>query len=94
MLRISLCSSSLLFLPVAVTYGETNVNGINYKLNAEMQTAKVTDNRSCTMEDIDIPDRITVDGKTYAVTSIEDDAFAYNQHILSIKLPASVTEMG
>lgn len=66
------------------------VDGINYSLNADAKTARVT--KSTATGDIVIPEKITVDGVEYSVTSIGDYAFKDCQALTSVSMP-SVTNI-
>ena len=73
-------------------------NGIHYQLWVKSQTADVT---GVTIEDvsdfsgqIDIPSTLSVDGKTFDVTSIGDLSFFMCESLKSISIPASVTTIG
>ena len=73
-------------------------NGIHYQLWVKPQTADVT---GVTLEDIsdfsgqiDIPSTLSVDGKTFDVTSIGDLSFFMCESLKSISIPASVTTIG
>lgn len=66
------------------------VDGINYSLNADAKTARVTE--STATGDIVIPEKITVDGVEYSVTSIGDYAFKDCQALTSVSMP-SVTNI-
>ena len=46
------------------------------------------------VENYVIPEAITVDGKTYAVTAIKGDAFKDNGQIKTLTIPATVTTIG
>ena len=67
------------------------VDGINYSLNADAKTAEVT--KSTVTGDIVIPEKITVDGVEYSVTSIGYQAFMECTALTSVKMP-SVTSIG
>ena len=66
------------------------VDDINYSLNAYEKTARVT--KSTATGDIVIPEKITVDGVEYSVTSIGDYAFKDCQALTSVSMP-SVTNI-
>ena len=73
-------------------------NGIHYQLWVKSQTADVT---GVTIEDvsdfsgqIDIPSTLSVDGKTFDVTSIGDLSFFMCESLKSISIPASATTIG
>ena len=73
-------------------------DGIHYQLWIKPQTAEVT---GITIEDvsdfsgqIDIPSTLTVDEKTFDVTSIGDLSFHMCERLNAISIPASVTSIG
>ena len=67
------------------------VDGINYSLNADAKTASVA--KSTVTGDIVIPEKITVDGVEYSVTSIGWEAFKDSKALTSVAMP-SVTIIG
>ena len=73
-------------------------NGIHYQLWVKPQTADVTgvtiENISDFSGQIDIPSTLSVDGKTFDVTSIGDLSFFMCESLKSISIPASVTTIG
>lgn len=75
---------------VAIQAKTATVDGINYYLNADAKTAEVT--KSTATGDIVIPEKITVDGVEYSVTSIGDYAFKDCQALTSVSMP-SVTNI-
>lgn len=75
---------------VAIQAQTATVEGINYRLNADAKTAEVT--KSNVTGDIVIPEKITVDGVEYSVTSIGFEAFKYCSALTSVKMP-SVTSI-
>lgn len=75
---------------VAIQAQTATVDGINYRLNADAKTAEVT--KSNVTGDIVIPEKITVDGVEYSVTSIGFEAFKYCSALTSVKMP-SVTSI-
>lgn len=66
------------------------VDGINYYLRSD-KTATVT--ASTVTGDIVIPEKITVDGVNYSVTSIGNEAFKDSKALTSVAMP-SVTSIG
>lgn len=76
---------------VAIQAKTATVDGINYYLNADAKTAEVT--KSTATGDIVIPEKITVDGVEYSVTSIGYEAFSECKALTSVKMP-SVTFIG
>lgn len=75
---------------MAIQAQRATVDGINYSLNADAKTARVT--KSTATGDIVIPEKITVDGVEYSVTSIGDYAFKDCQALTSVAMP-SVTNI-
>lgn len=75
---------------MAIQARRATVDGINYSLNADAKTARVT--KSTATGDIVIPEKITVDGVEYSVTSIGDYAFKDCQALTSVSMP-SVTNI-
>ena len=75
---------------MAIQAQRATVDGINYSLNADAKTARVT--KSTATGDIVIPEKITVDGVEYSVTSIGYEAFAECKALTSVKMP-SVTSI-
>lgn len=75
---------------MAIQAQRATVDGINYRLNADAKTARVT--KSTATGDIVIPEKITVDGVEYSVTSIGDYAFKDCQALTSVSMP-SVTNI-
>ena len=74
---------------MAIQAQTATVDGINYNLNSD-KTAEVT--KSNVTGDIVIPEKITVDGVEYSVTSIGYEAFKNCSALTSIKMP-SVTSI-
>ena len=75
---------------MAIQAQTATVDGINYNLNSD-KTAEVT--KSNVTGDIVIPEKITVDGVEYSVTSIGYQAFMECKALTSVKMP-SVTHIG
>ena len=76
---------------VAIQAQTVTIDGINYSLNADAKTAEVT--KSTATGDIVIPEKITVDGVEYSVTSIGIAAFKDSKALTSVAMP-SVTSIG
>ena len=86
-LTFVLCISSFV-------YGEV-INGINYSLNKEANTASViADANNKYSGDIVIPKAVTYGGKEYKVTSISEQAMSHCSGITSVKIPESVVRIG
>ena len=75
---------------VAIQAQTATVDGINYYLRSD-KTAEVT--KSNVTGDIVIPEKITVDGVEYSVTSIGFWAFAECKALTSVAMPL-VTSIG
>ncbi len=75
---------------MAIQAQTATVDGINYNLNSD-KTAEVT--KSNVTGDIVIPEKITVDGVEYSVTSIGYQAFMECTALTSVKM-SSVTSIG
>lgn len=72
---------------------EITLNSINYRLNESNKTATViglNDNVS----DVDISAAINYNNESYNVTEILQEAFAYNDNIVSVRIPDTVVEIG
>ena len=76
---------------MAIQAQTATVYGINYSLKAYEKIAEVT--KSTATGDIVIPEKITVDGVEYSVTSIGYEAFAECKALTSMAMP-SVTSIG
>lgn len=76
---------------VAIQAKTVTVDGINYYLHTDTKTASVT--KSNVTGDIVIPEKITVDGVEYPVTSIGSNAFQDCKALTSVDMP-SVTSIG
>ena len=76
---------------MAIQAQRATVDGINYDLNTQDMTAEVA--KSTATGDIVIPEKITVDGVEYSVTSIASSAFQDCKALTSVTMP-SVTSIG
>ncbi len=74
---------------VAIQAQTATVDGINYNLYTDTKTAEVT--RSDVTGDIVIPEKITVDGVEYSVTSIGSGAFMDCKALTSVAMPSVTT---
>lgn len=72
----------------------TNVDGINYKLDAKKQEARVIAGKGIYNGVIVIPEKITVDSVTYFVEEIDGGAFKGCSAVTSITIPNGITEIG
>ena len=74
-------------------FGQTfQRGGINYNItsDSEPRTVEVANNRNYT-GDANIPDSVTYEGNTYAVTSVEEQAFYFCRNLTSVIIPNTVT---
>lgn len=74
---------------MAIQAQTATVDGINYNLYTDTKTAGVT--KSNVTGDIVIPEKITVDGVEYSVTSIGYQAFYECKALTSVKMPSVIT---
>ena len=80
-------------LPLVVSAGAVEINGIYYNLIPKGNIAEVTPKQSYYYGDIFIPEKVTYQGVDYDVTAIGSRAFFGNE-ITSIVIPNSVTSIG
>ena len=93
----------VMFLPLlanAQNY-DARIDGIYYYLNSSAQTAIVTyhamrreDREGSYDGNVNIPSKVTHQGVTYDVTSIDDEAFGESSELTSVSIPNSVTSIG
>ena len=67
------------------------INGIYYSLDTDNKTAEVISNPNKYSGDVNIPESVTYNSKTYKVTSIGDRAFYGCSGLTSIVIPNTVT---
>ena len=73
---------------------EKIINGINYRLNGWTKTAEVIKKSGGYEGDIVIPETVVFNERTYRVTSIGKEAFAFCYPLTSITIPNSVKSIG
>ena len=73
---------------------EKIINGINYRLNGWTKTAEVIKKSRGYEGDIVIPEAVGFNERTYRVTSIGKEAFAFCDPLTSITIPDSVKRIG
>ena len=73
---------------------EEIINGINYRLNGWTKTAEVIKKSRGYEGDIVIPETVVCNERTYRVTSIGKEAFAFCYPLTSITIPDSVKKIG
>ena len=78
---------------VGTMFAQVTIDGLNYNLNNELQTAEVAGYSSASGEII-IPSTVTYNSVTYSVTSIGDWAFDGCTGLTSVTIPNSVTSIG
>ena len=72
---------------------EEIINGINYRLNGWTKTAKVIKTSDGYKGDVIIPETVVLNERTYRVTSIGKEAFAFCDPLTSITIPNSITSI-
>ena len=73
---------------------EKIINGINYRLNGWTKTAEVIKKCGLYKGNIIIPETVVFNERTYRVTSIGKEAFAFCYPLTSITIPNSVKSIG
>ena len=73
---------------------EKIINGINYRLNGWTKTAEVIKKCGLYKGNIIIPETVVFNERTYRVTSIGKEAFAFCNPLTSITIPDSVKRIG
>ena len=68
-----------------------NLYGVYFKLNDDNSTVSIVRNSNI---DVQLPDKIKVDGIYYTVTDIGEEAFYQSNNLSSITLPNSITSIG
>lgn len=74
---------------------DVEVDGICYNLNLTEQTASVASPRTDGnyihyKGDIIVPEQFSYRGRTFTVTSVDDNVFSYSDSLLSVSLPKSI----
>ena len=80
--------------PILFRVKEEIINGINYRLNGWTKTAEVIKKSGGYEGDIVIPEAVVFNERTYRVTSIGKEAFAFCYPLTSITIPDSVKSIG
>ena len=80
--------------PILFRVKEEILNGINYRLNGWTKTAEVIKKSRGYEGDIVIPETVVCNERTYRVTSIGKEAFAFCDPLTSITIPNSVKSIG
>ena len=94
-----LISATALCASATATAEGTEIGGLNYKLDSATGTAIVTWGGKCYCSGeaykgvINIPESVSYEGKTFAVTGIGDYAFSSSKGLKSVSIPESVVEI-
>ena len=78
-----------LSLPESIFEIEGNTYEIRWNNNSTVELTKGTNTES-----VSIPESVTYNGKTYAVTGIRNDAFRNYGNLVSLIIPKSITSIG
>jgi len=81
------------FANIVVMGNGFNVDGISYNVLDDGVTVGVA-GASSDVTDVNIPETVSSFGKTYTVTSVENDAFKDNKNIVSVTLPKTIKNIG
>lgn len=81
----------MMLLPLVVS-AQTMIGGLSYELDTESLTASVAVNK-CS-GNLEIPEYVVWEERTFRVTSICESAFAYNRSLNSVIIPSSVKVIG
>lgn len=73
---------------------EFKVGNLNYVTNSDKTTVYVAHQSETLSGDLEIPESVTFDNKTYDVTAIGESAFAGYSTLTSVKMLSSVTKIG
>ena len=87
-----------ILLPALVSAHDFEVNGIYYNINGNEATVTFQGSYASQINEysgaIEIPETVTNDGTTYAVTAIGEHTFENCADMTSISIPNSVTAIG
>ena len=93
-MKHTLLSLLMALLPLAASADAVEIGGIYYNLTQERQVAEVINNPGGYTGVVIIPESVEFEGKTYAVTSIGNEAFVGCVGLASVTIPNSVTSLG
>ena len=80
-------------LPLSFSAEEETVNGIKYNYLPDGSAASVASDNQVS-GNIVIPEKVSIGGKDYTVTAIEDYAFNNCQNLLTVSIPSTLTSIG
>lgn len=93
LLKLSLLLLALL-LPATAPAHDFQVDGIYYNINGNEATVTHGPNGIKYTGFIKIPSSITINGSSYIVSSIEDNAFSYCNDLSELEIPCSIQSIG
>ncbi len=73
---------------------EAEIGGLLYGLDTSAGTATVLLGDYYAFTSVTIPSEVAYEGRTYAVTAVDDNAFSYRSNLKSISLPSSLKRIG
>ncbi len=83
----------ILLLPYHETAAD-EINGLNFFLNEDKESAYVSSVSDKGITSIEIPEYIQIEGISYPVTAIGDEAFMNCKFLQTITLPTTIREIG
>lgn len=94
-LTLSILAVLVCVFAISVSAATETIGGITHSLNSGNKASVTNDNKTTTLETVIIPDTVVgSDGKTYAITAINEGAFKDNKSIKYLSLSANITSLG
>ena len=93
-MRKFLFSLCFIFIPMLSVAENVEIDGIRYNLIGKANVAEVINKPNDYSGDVVIPEKIVYENKTYDVTTISENAFAYCPNLNSVIIPASIKSIG